>query len=369
MIPLSEPYVASTQKQLVLDCLERNWLASGGDATRALEKEFASFCDVKYAQTCSNGTAALHLALMACDVQPGDEVILPALNSQYALFAVYHARANPVLIDVNEDWSPNVEQLTNAITKKTKAIIVAHLFGFPIDLQNTIKIANDFGVKVIEDCAEAHGAHFLGQPVGSIGDVGTFSFYANKIIASGEGGICVTDDPEISKKISYYKNQTFNDGMIKTFMHEDIGYNYRLGEVAASVALSQLREIDLILRKRDNVSNIYNSILSSYFDIKRPSKYSRAVTWMYLLNIEGSNISADKAVEVLLQNGLMTRKFFPSLHLQPCLKKFDNPKSEEIILSEKISKSYIYLPTFTNMQVEQVKSVCSVVIDSLIQRT
>ena len=365
-IVLSEPYVAKKQKEFVLDCIERNWLGSGGNFSNKLEEEFSQFCGCQYAETCSNGTTALHLALLGIGVNPGDEIILPALNSQYALFAVYHARANPVIIDVCEDWSPDLEQLVKAITPRTRGIIISHLFGRPIDLSPIIEIASKYGIKIIEDCAEAHGAEVKGKKVGGLGDVGTFSFYSNKIIGAGEGGICVTNNKEIAEKIAYFKNQTFNKGLIKTLFHEDIGYNYRLGEIAAAIAYSQFLEIDEILYKRDIISSEYIIHLSKYFKFDSPLDETRSVNWMFLLDVSNYVINVDEAIKKLSDVGVPSRKFFPSLDEQPCLNKFDKVKIFPIKYSKKIADSKIYLPTYTVMTNDEIELVSNLVIKSLI---
>ena len=355
---LSIPYVAKHQAEFVNDCLSRNWLSSFGKYTKLSEEFFSNYCHVEYGQTCSNGTSALHLALMAAGAMEGAEVILPAFNSQYALFAVYHSRATPVIIDVNPDWSVDLVQLEQAVTSKTAAIIVPHLFGVPNELTEVRKVLANPKIKLIEDCAEAHGAMVGSAKVGSLGDIGCFSFYANKIISSGEGGMCLTDSRDLSDNISYYKNQTFLPEKHKSFLHKDIGYNYRLGDLNAAVLYAQLLEIDDILEKREKIEKAYKENLQEYFSFPEARTDCKKVNWMTLVGAPlNSGKRRDELCSLLADQGVPTRKAFPSLDEQPCLRQFRDRKIFPIQNATRISQNLFYLPTYTDLQVSEIDVV------------
>lgn len=264
MIPVSIPFVASNQKKYVNDCLDRNWISAFGKYDKLLCEGFSSYVGAKFGSTCSNGTVALHLALLACEICSGDEVILPNFNGPYALFAVGYVGAKPVLVDVDDNWDISLKSLKLAVTKKTKAIIIPHLYGIPTKINPLKTFCNDNNIFIIEDCAEAHGAKEDNTIVGSNGDISCFSFYANKILASGEGGICLTSNENLYNKINYYKNQTFNSGPIKTFIHYHIGHNYRMSDIHCAIAYSHFEQIDYILEIRQNILKKYVSFLPEY---------------------------------------------------------------------------------------------------------
>lgn len=361
--PLSIPYVAKRQSEFVNDCLARNWLSSFGKYTNLAEEFFSDYCQVEYGQTCSNGTSALHLALLAAGATEGTEVILPAFNSQYALFAVYHSRATPVIIDVNPDWTVDLAQLKEALNEKTTAIIVPHLFGIPSNPFDVKRVVSDSKVKVIEDCAEAHGAMIGAEKVGSLGDIGCFSFYANKIISSGEGGMCVTNSSDLSERIGYYKNQTFLPEKSKSFLHNDIGFNYRLSDLNAAILYAQLLEIDEILEKRKVIENAYKSNLGNYFTFPDAREGCTKVNWMTIVGARVSNAKDRDELGLRLQDhGIPTRVAFPSLDLQPCLGQFREKKIFPIRNAKRISEVLFYLPTYTDLSLTEVKNISNKVI-------
>ncbi len=361
--PLSVPYVAKKQTEFVNDCIERNWISSGGKYTELLEKEFSNFCEVSYASTCSNGTTALHLALLASGAGPTKEVILPCLNSQYALFAVYHSRATPRLMDVQEDWSLDPKLFESLINQNTVAVIIPHLFGRPNDFQSILEIAERNNIKIIEDCAEAHGAKLRGRPVGAIGYIGCFSFYANKILSSGEGGICVTNSKEALDKINYFKNQTFDGAQQKTLKHQHIGYNYRLGDISAAIAYAQLLEIDDILHKRKLVESRYRENLGDRFDFPIDMATHDPVNWMTLVGFKyNEKNQRDLLCDLLFQYGVPTRPFFPSLDTQPCLNAFENLAPVIAPISRHIAGRHFYLPTYTQLDQDEIDIISSKVL-------
>ena len=359
MIPVSIPYSAKNQKLYVDDCLDRNWISAFGKYDKSLCSSFADYVGSNYASTCSNGTVAIHLALLASEIKPGDEVILPNFNSPYALFAIGYVKAIPVLIDINEDWDIDIEVLKNAVSPLTKAIIIPHLYGVPSRIKPLKDFLNNKKIVIIEDCAEAHGAMEDKDKVGSIGDIGCFSFYANKIIASGEGGICTTSDEKFFSRINYYKNQTFNEGPNKTFIHNDIGYNYRMSDLHCAIAYSHFQEIDFILEKREEILDRYKSFLYEYIDFFQFKKSgTKTVNWVttLTLNKEKAHLR-DRLIEFLLEEEIQTRRFFAPMSHQPIFKHMKGRIAGSVDISENVSARGLYLPTFVVMENDLIQEV------------
>ncbi len=365
MLPVSIPYIAKNQKDYVNDCLERNWISAFGKYDDLLTNSFAEYIGTKYASTCTNGTVALHLALLSVGVKPGDEVIITNFNGPYALFSCGYVNAIPVIVDINDEWDVEIETIEKAISPSTRAIIIPHLYGIPSRINRIKDLCNKNNIFIIEDCAEAHGAQEEDKKVGSIGDVGCFSFYANKIIASGEGGILTTSNKEIYEKINYFKNQTFNPEPIKTFIHKDIGYNYRMSDIHCAIAYSHLLEIDEILKSRNEIIKMYKRNLPGFEESFQFTKENITnVNWVTTLELKDKNHKANRdALErFLYENGIQSRKFFATMANQPIFKNMKGRISGDISVSEDIAKSGIYLPTYIGIEEKDVKIVCKNII-------
>lgn len=361
MIPVSIPYVASNQKKYVNDCLDRNWISAFGKYDKLLCEGFSSYVGTKFGSTCSNGTVALHLALLACGVKPGDEVILPNFNGPYALFSVGYVGAKPVLIDIDDNWDISLKSLKISVNKKTKAIIIPHLYGIPSKINPLKTFCKDNNIFIIEDCAEAHGAKEGNAIVGSNGDISCFSFYANKILASGEGGICLTSNKDLYDKINYYKNQTFNSGPIKTFIHHHVGHNYRMSDIHCAIAYSHFEEIEYILKMRENIKNKYISYLPEYSDFFQMKKSGVSnVNWVTTFELPEKLLSKRDGLEkFLLENNIQSRKFFAPMNEQPIFREMKGKVIGDLNNSVKISKRGIYLPTFIGIEDESIYKICN----------
>jgi perosamine synthetase len=261
MIPVSMPQLSGNEEKYVLECLKSGWISSAGSFVTRFEEAYANYIGTKYATSCSNGTAALHLALLACGVGPGDEVIIPDLTFAATANAVLYCGAKPVLVDVEEKtWNIDPVLVENVMTSKTKAIIAVHLYGNPCDMDALMAIAERHKVYVIEDAAEAHGAVYRGRKVGGIGHIGCFSFYGNKILTTGEGGMCVTNDKKLLDTMELCKNH----GMKKErrYFHEVIGFNYRLTNIQAAIGLAQLEQLPAFIKERSRVTQQYQKSLA-----------------------------------------------------------------------------------------------------------
>ena len=286
-IPVAEPEIGEKEKEYVRDCLDSTWISSLGKYISQFEGGFARFSGAKYGVAVCNGTVALHLALKALGIGPGDEVIVPDLTFVATPNAVAYTGAAPVLVDSDDKtWNIDPKKLEKKITRRTKAIIPVHLYGHPCDMDEVMGIANKHKLFVIEDAAEAHGAEYKGKKVGSFGNVACFSFYGNKIITTGEGGMCVTNDERLAERMAFLKDHAMDYS--NKYYHPETGFNYRMTNVQAAIGLGQLERIDEIIRKKIANARLYNELLSSVKGITTPPAAERAQKdyWLYLILVE-----------------------------------------------------------------------------------
>lgn len=357
-VPVCEPYLDKDDLHYVNEAVKSGWISSLGKFTRDFEKAFSKFCGVKYGVSCSSGTSALHLALLSCGVDEGDEVILPTLTMISTVNAVAYVRANPVLVDSEEEtWNMNPDLIERKITKKTKAILIVHLYGHPVDMDPVRYIAKKYNLWVIEDSAEAHGAEYKGKRVGGLSDVACFSFYANKIITTGEGGMVVTNNKRIAEIASNLRDLAFSKD--KHFWHRRMGFNYRMSNLQAAIGLGQMRKIDKLIKLRRNHAKYYTALLKRVEGIKTPPEkdWAKNVFWMYgiLIDKRKFGLSRDKVMRALLKRGIETRTFFYPVHWQPLYR--GNYKNERFPVADKLSRQGLLLPsgsTLTNDDIEYV---------------
>lgn len=345
IVPVNQPLIAKNSLKYVKECIKSGWISSQGKFISSFEKSFAEFLGVKFATTTTNGTAALHLALTSLNIGPGDEVIMPDLTIISCPFAVLYTGAKPVLVDVDKQTGNiDVSKIESKITKKTKAIMVVHLYGNPVDLDPILKIAKKHKIFVIEDAAEAHGATYKGRKVGSIGDVGCFSFYANKIVTTGEGGMITTNNEKIFKKAVLLKDLAHSTN--KRFFHHHVGFNYRMTNMQAALGLAQLEEVDKYIKKKRWMADLYNKLLKDQKNLELPIEqdFAKGVFWMYAVKVKGK-IKRDFLRKKLLDFGVDTRTFFYPLHKQPVLKGKISLNDERFPVSNALSAKGFYLPS------------------------
>ncbi len=321
-IPIASPNLGEKEFKYLIDAFLSTWISSNGQYIESFEKQFAHFCETAYGVATSNGTVALHLALKTLNVGAGDEVIVPDLTFAAPINTVFHAGATPVIVDVEpESWCIDPQKIQKAITSKTKAIIPVHLYGQPCNMRAIMEIARKHDLFVIEDCAEAHGAKYDGKKVGSFGHIGCFSFFANKIITTGEGGMCVTSDEKLNERLRILRDHGMNK--TKKYWHEEIGYNYRLTNLQAAIGLAQLERIDSILKTRQSLEGEYVSGLSDLRDIefqKHNLPLREKVVW--LMNILVPPDQRDPYLHRLNREGIDARPFFYSLSQMDLYKKY-----------------------------------------------
>jgi perosamine synthetase len=364
-IPVCEPLLGGKELEYVIDCIKTNWISSKGRYIEEFEEKFASYCGCKKGISTTSGTTGLHLALASIGIDKGDEVIVPAFTMISTAFAIIYCGATPVLVDSEpETWNIDVDQIEAKITKNTRAIMPVHIYGHPCDMNPILAVARKHDLLVVEDAAEAHGAEYNGKKVGGIGNVGCFSFYANKIITTGEGGMVVTNNEVVSKKARSLKDLAFSKK--KRFLHDAVGFNYRMTNIQAAIGLAQLERVDKLVEMRRRNAKLYNRLLKDVEGITLPAEknYAKNVYWMYSILIENSfGLSRDRLMDKLDEYGIETRRFFIPMHRQPVFKRIDLFNGERYPVAELLSKKGLYLPSGSGLEKEQIKLICDSIKD------
>ena len=361
MIPVCEPTLKGNELKYVTECVKSGWISSSGKFIKKFEDKFSEYCGVNYGVSCSSGTAAIHLAIEAMGIGKGDEVIIPTFTMIGACNAVIYSGAKPVLVDSElETWNMNTDKIEEKITKKTKAIMVMHTYGHPVYMDKVKKLSNKYNILIIEDAAEAHGAEYKGKKIGGLGDIACFSFYANKIITSGEGGMVVTNNEKWAENTKLLRNHFFGE---PRFMHKKIGYNYRMTNVQAAIGLAQLEKINNYISMRRNNAKFYNKLLSKVNGITTPqeAKWAKNVYWMYgILVEENFGISMHKLREELYKKRIDTRAFFIGMHKQPAYKGNDErfpDTSGKYPIADELERKGCYLPSSSHLKKEEIAKI------------
>lgn len=357
-IPIAEPSITQREINYVTDAVKSGWVSSLGHYITEFEKKFAEYIGVKYALTTSNGTTALHLALVTLKIKEGDEVIVPDLTFVATANAVAYTRAKPIMVDVEPDtWCINPNCIKKAISKKTKAIIPVHLYGHPADMDEINKVAKEYGLYVIEDAAEAHGAEYKDKKVGSLGDVGVFSFYGNKIITTGEGGMITTNDEKLYQRAKFLRDHAMNPE--KRYWHPEIGYNYRMTNLQAALGLAQLERIDELIEKKRQILGWYKEFLGDLEGIRlNPEKeWAKNVFWMVCIVLEKElGISRDELMAKLKEKGIDTRPFFYPMSQMPMYNS-----GEVRSVTYNLSERGLNLPSGVNLNKDEVQWICETI--------
>ena len=364
-IPISNLIFTGNEEAYVIDAVRSTWVSSLGKYIDQFEHSFAQFVGTSHAVSVNNGTCALLLALKALDIGPGDEVITPSFTFVATVNAILHAGAEPVLVDsLPNHWNLDPAEVEKAVSPATKAIIPVHLYGHPCDMPAILAIAKKHNLFVIEDAAEAHNAECMGKRVGSLGTIGCFSFYGNKVMTSGEGGMCVTHDPLLNKRIRKLRDHGMNKD--KRYWHDEIGYNFRMTNLNAAVGLAQLEQIEKFLDRRAYLSNIYDSRFKNLTGVRPPmeSPFGKKINWMYCLFLdEYSPITRDDLLSELKEYNIDARPTFYPLHLMPPyvnLKRASTLKNAELF-----GMSGINLPLFPSLTEADINYIADVIRDLL----
>jgi len=360
MIPVNEPIFISNEKKYLNECINSGWISSEGPFVGKFEKKFSSFIGKKYGIAVSNGTAALEVAVGAIGLKPGDEVIMPSFTIISCALAVINYGGIPVFVDSEpETWNIDVNKIEEKITKKTKAIMTVHIYGHPCDMDPILKIAKKYDLKLIEDAAEAHGAEYKGKKCGSFGDISCFSFYANKVINTGEGGMVLTDSKKYKEKAEKLRNLGFDRE--KRFLHQELARNYRMTNLQAAVGFAQLKKIKKLIKIKIENGKKYNKKLRELKGLKTPIEkdWAKNIYWMYGIVLkESTGFNAESFAKKLAKEGIATRPFFYPLHLQPVLLKLKIKIGKNFPVAEKIAKQGLYLPSGLGLKDWQINKVC-----------
>ncbi len=367
-IPLAKPYVGEEEIKAVSQVIRYGWLSMGPKLTE-FENEFAKFIGIKHAVAVNSGTSGLHLCIKALNIRPGDEVITPSFSFVASSNPVIFEGGKPVFVDIDErTYNIDPQKLEEAITEKTKAIILVHIFGQPCNMDAIMMIVEKSKIPIIEDACEALGATYNGKKVGTFGKASVFAFYPNKQITTGEGGIIVTDDDEIADICRSWRNQGRDDSG-EWLKHIRIGYNYRLDEMSCAVGIEQLKKVEFILNKRREIATKYTERLKRIDGIITPYVGPNTETspWVYYLRVE-ENLDRNKILEYLNENGVSSRAYFyPPIHLQPVYKNIFGYIGGELPITERVSNKGFIIPFFVDMTDEQIDKVC-VTIEEAVRR-
>lgn len=365
-VPVCEPTFLGNERSYVLDALDTGWISSSGKYVAAFEKAFADYCGVRYGVATCNGTTALHLALIALGIGEGDEVIVPDFTMIAPAFAVCYAGARPVFVDAEpETWNIDASRIEEKVTERTKAIIPVHIYGHPCDMDDVAAVASKYKLLVVEDGAEAHGAEYGGRKVGSFGHAAAFSFFANKNVTTGEGGMVVTDNAGYADKCRYYRNLCFPLDAPRTYLHDDIGFNYRMSNLHAAIGLAQVEKADTYRSMRMKNAALYAQYLQDVPGISLQPARSGClnVYWMNGVMIDPAAYghTRDQLTAYLHGIGIETRRFFTGLHEQPALKKYGCSEADMYPVTESLSRNGLYLPSSSSLRPEQIEFICSAI--------
>lgn len=363
MIPVNEPSIGATELEYVRECLETGWISSAGRFVGEFERRWAAYCGVRHGIAVSNGTVALQLAVACLDLEPGDEVIMPTFTIiSCALAAVYNG-AVPVLADADpRTWCMDIGQIEAKITPRTRAIMPVHIYGHPVDMDPVRELAEAYSLVVIEDAAEAHGAEYRGRKCGGLGDLSCFSFYGNKIVTTGEGGMVLTNDDGYADRLRSLRNLCFRKE--QRFLHTELGHNFRLTNVQAAIGVGQLERIDEALAHKRWMGRAYTERLRGVPGLQLPVEepWATSVYWMYGVVLdESARLNASQFAKGLAEKGVMTRPFFLGMHEQPVLRKLGLFTGERYPVAERIARQGLYLPSGMTITGEQIERVCGAV--------
>ncbi len=368
MIPVSEPLVTAREVEFVLDCLRTGWISSAGKYLEQFETGWAEYCNMPYGIAVSNGTTALQIAVRLLDLQPGDEVIMPTFTIISCAQAVTYCNGIPVLVDSNPyNWQMDVTQIESKITPRTRAIMPVHTYGHPTDMDPVLDIAKKYGLMVIEDAAEAHGAEYKGRKCGGFGDISIFSFYANKLITTGEGGMVLTKREDLAERTRSLRNLCFQKK--QRFLHDELGYNYRLTNIQAALGVAQLERIDQIVERKRAIAAAYAEQLKDIEEIELPIEepWAKNVYWVYgIILKENTGINAAQFAQKLAEKSIETRPFFLGMHEQPVFHKVELFINEKYPVAERLARQGLYIPAGLTIRESEIEQVCEAIRDILI---
>jgi perosamine synthetase len=359
-IPVNEPLLPSSAKAYLNQCIDTGWVSSEGSFVQDFEEKYSSSVNRRYGVAVCNGSAALEVAIAALKIGAGDEVIVPSFTIISCVAAVIRSGAKPVVVDADpQTWNMDVSQIEAAITPQTKAIMVVHIYGLPVDMDAVVAISNQYQLAIIEDAAEAHGQSYRQRPCGSFGDISTFSFYANKHVTTGEGGMVLTDDDTLAERCRSLRNLCFQDS--ERFVHEELGWNFRMSNLQAAIGISQMARIPTITRRKREIGHLYSQQLKSIEGLELPlatTDYAENIYWVYGIVLSDERPETAKDImSALAKCNIGTRPFFWPMHEQPILRSMGLFKDVCCPVSERLARRGFYLPSGTALTNESLEIV------------
>lgn len=365
-IPVNEPLLNGNEKKYLCECIDTGWISSEGPFVKEFEQKMSASVNRKYGIAVSNGTAALEVACQALGITHGDEVIMPTFTIISCAMAVTKLGAIPVLVDSDiKTWNMKVDEIEKKITSKTKAIMIVHIYGLPIMVDKVLELAKKYNLKVIEDAAEMHGQTYNGKPCGSFGDISTFSFYPNKHVTTGEGGMVVTDDENLAQRCQMLRNLCFRKDV--RYVHDEISDNYRFTNLQAAVGLAQLERLDEFIQKKRDMGKYYTEKLQGVKGIQLPiekTSYADNIYWVYgILLKEEIKVDNRQIQKLLASEGIGTRTFFWCMHEQPVYQNMGLDMGKEYLNAEYMARKGFYIPSGLALTKEQMDKVVEGIIN------
>ncbi len=366
MIPVNQPLLDGNEAKYLVECIESGWISSDGSFVRRLEDGMAALVGQRYGVAVANGSVALDVAVKVLGIGPGDEVILPTFTIISCAAAIVRAGATPVVVDSDPvTWNIDPAQIESKITSRTKAIMVVHIYGLPVDMDPVTDFAKQYGLKIIEDSAEQIGQDYRSHRgtrgrVGSFGDVATFSFYPNKHVTTGEGGMVLTNDAVLAERARDLRNLCF--GKMRRFVHQELGWNFRMSNLQAAVGVAQLEKLPQTIAKKRCIGTWYDELLADVEDLERLpayTEYADNIHWVYGVVLRDSvPFDAEEAMRRMSAQGIGTRPFFWPMHEQPVLRKMGLFNGESCPVAERIARRGFYVPSGVALTHEQALEVC-----------
>lgn len=364
-IPVFEPELGEEELANVADCVKTGWISGySGKYIDEFEEKFSSYCGCKYGITTTNCVTALQLVLESLEIGKGDEVIVPTFTMMATVAAIVRVGAKPVLVDSEPiTWNIATEQIKENVTNRTRVIMPVHIYGHPCEMSPILELALKHGLFVIEDAAESHGAEYKGKRTGGLGDAGCFSFYINKIITTGEGGMITTNNKRLAERAKLLKSYATIPA--SRFLHEYIGFNYRMTNIQAAVGVGQMSKIDRFVERKREIARQYSNRLKSIKGIALPVEmpWAKNVYWVYGICVAESR--RDELRMRLSEKGVETRTFFTPMHMQPCFRKIGLFVNDEYPVAEQLSREGLYLPNSVNLTEEQIEYICNIIKESV----
>jgi perosamine synthetase len=369
-IPVNQPLLDGNEKRYLNECIDTGWISSEGPFVERFEQAFAERVKRKFGIAVANGSVALDAAVAALRLGPGDEVLLPTFTIISCAAAIVRAGATPVLVDSESDsWNMDIDQIEAKITANTKAIMVVHIYGLPVDMQPVLALAEKYSLAIIEDAAEMHGQNYRGQPCGSFGELSTFSFYPNKHITTGEGGIIVTDDEQLAERCRSLRNLCFKAD--PRFVHEELGWNFRFTNLQAAIGLAQLERLDEFVQKKRTMGKLYTQLLKDEPMLQLPlaqTEFADNIYWVYGIVLdEQLGFDAKEAMQRLKQFAIGSRPFFWPMHQQPVFLDRGMFQNEHHPVAERMAKNGFYIPSGMALSEQQIRRAANCTLEILKQ--